>query len=91
LSHNGFLTGDVRVPLSGESSSTAIDYGAGAESSAQMVATTLRIPAQAKSSPDVAAGHIRVVLGDSYTLPTALGTPTVDRAPLSGGDIPCVN
>jgi hypothetical protein len=44
-----------------------------------VVATTLRIPAQAKSSPDVAAGHLRVVLGDSYALPTALGTPTVDR------------
>jgi hypothetical protein len=72
LSHNGFLTGDVRVPLPGESSSTAVDYGVGAETSARMVATTLRIPAQAKSSPDVAAGHIRVVLGDSYTLPVPL-------------------
>lgn len=72
LSHNGFLTGDVRVPLPGESSSTAVDYGVGAETFARMVATTLRIPTQAKSSPDVAAGHIRVVLGDSYTLPVPL-------------------
>ncbi|MDT5081173.1 MAG: hypothetical protein QOJ80_5810 [Mycobacterium sp.] len=111
LNHNGFLTGAVRGPLPGESSSTAVDYGAGAGSSAQAVATMLGIPAQAQSSSDVAAGHIRVVLGDGYTLPTDLGTratapnagdslavgvgtsdPAPDQgAPISGGDIPCVN
>jgi LCP family protein required for cell wall assembly len=111
LSHNGFLTGDVRGPLLGESPSTAVDYGAGAESSAQMVATTLGITAQAQANPDVATGHVRVVLGDGYTLATDLGTPAMapaagdslpvgvgtsdpapDKgAPISGGDIPCVN
>lgn len=76
LSSKDFRAGTVGDPLPGEST-TAVDYGPGANASAQTVATMLGIIAPPKSRPGLAAGLIRVVLGDGYELPadvTSLAT-----------------
>ncbi len=83
LSHNGYREGAVRNPLPGEAPVTAVDYGTGTEGAAQAVGTMLDINAPPEPHSDVAAGRVRVVLGDGYSLPTDVGS--LAAAP-SGGE-----
>ncbi|MDT5399605.1 MAG: hypothetical protein QOK33_2836 [Mycobacterium sp.] len=81
LSSDGYRSGEVRNPLPGESSTTELDYGPGRADAARSVATMLGIDAVRQRS-DVAVGHVRVVLGDGYTLPSDLANPIT--APAGG-------
>lgn len=83
LSHNDFQMGELSLPVTSELSTTSVDYGPGTDGAAQSVATVLDIPAAPQRQPDVAPGHVRVVLGDGYAFPTELSNPTT--AP-SGGE-----
>ncbi|GLP78653.1 hypothetical protein TUM20984_00730 [Mycobacterium antarcticum] len=81
LSHNGFREGTLRGPRSGEWQ-TAVEYGTGAEGSAEAAAATLGIAAPPRLDPDLAAGHLRVVLGEGYELPA--DGDSVATAPTGG-------
>jgi LCP family protein required for cell wall assembly len=63
--------GDPSDPVVGESTSTTIDYGPGAESDAQDIAALLGDVA-IEADPGAAAGHIRIVLGAGYQPPSTL-------------------
>jgi hypothetical protein len=83
LSHNGYRTGELSLAPSGESSTTAIEYGTSGSAAAQSVATMLDVAAPPQPRSDVAAGHVRVVLGSGYALPADIGS--LATAP-SGGE-----
>ena len=83
LSHNGYREGELSLTPSGESPGTGVEYGTGGESAAQAVAALLDINAPPQPHPDVAAGHVRVVLGDGYDLPADVAS--LATAP-SGGE-----
>jgi LCP family protein required for cell wall assembly len=83
LTNNGFRPGELTVPTSGDASATTIDYGDGGDGAAQSVATMLGVAAPPQPGTDVAPGHVRVVLGDGYTLPTDV--ESLASAP-SGGE-----
>jgi LCP family protein required for cell wall assembly len=83
LSHNGYRTGQISGALSDESSTTTIEYGTGGSAAAQSVATMLDVAAPSQPHSDVAAGHVRVVLGGGYALPADIGS--LATAP-SGGE-----
>ena len=68
LGRNGFHEGSLRGPRSGEWQ-TAVEYGTGTEGAAQTAAATLGIVASPRPNPELAAGHLRVVLGAGYELP----------------------
>lgn len=68
LTHNGFRPGELTVPAS-DAPATTIEYGAGGAGAAASVATMLDVAAPPQPHHDVAAGHVRVVLGDGYALP----------------------
>ncbi len=70
LKQRGYTIGQVRDRTAGEPSSTAIDYGPGTSSEAQNLATLLGIDAPAQQSSTVKAGHIEVVVNDSYSPPS---------------------
>jgi LCP family protein required for cell wall assembly len=72
LSRRGYSTGQVRNAIAGEPATTTIDYGAGAGTDAQKVARLLGVDSSAQANSAVAAGHIRVILGEGYVLPAAL-------------------
>jgi hypothetical protein len=82
FSRNGYRAGKVRNPVAGESLSTGVDYGAGVDGAANSVATMLGIATAAQPNPDVAPGHIHVVLDDGFAMPADLGP--VATAPAAG-------
>lgn len=69
LRNRGYTQGQVRDRERGESSATNIEYGSGAETDAENVATLLGIDAPSQPDPDVAPGHIRVTVDNNYALP----------------------
>jgi LCP family protein required for cell wall assembly len=73
LSQRGYTAGQVRGPLTGESTATAIHYGPGAATDAQNLAQMLGIDAPPRLDATQEPGHIRVVLGADYTVPAAFG------------------
>jgi LCP family protein required for cell wall assembly len=75
LSARGYTAGQVRNPLTNESTQTGIDYGSGAATDAQTLATMLGIDASPRLDSTQEPGHIRVTLGTDYTLP-----PGFDKA-----------
>jgi LCP family protein required for cell wall assembly len=107
LGRRGYTAGDVRNPIAGESTATAVDYGAGSDTDANTIATLLGVSTAAHADSTLAAGHVRVTLGDGYVLPAAFDQPdpsptlaaasaqptdTPDQGqPVTGGTIPCVN
>lgn len=82
LSHNGYRAGEVRSPFAGESSATAVDYGLGAGVAAESIAAVLDIGPPPQPQAGVAPGHVRVMLGDGYVLPTDVNVPAT--APSAG-------
>ena len=83
MSHDGYRDGTLSLDQGAGSSTSAVDYGTGAEGAAQAVATTLGISAPPQPHHDVAAGHVRVVLGSGYALPS--DATSLASAP-SGGE-----
>jgi LCP family protein required for cell wall assembly len=76
LKKQGYTSGTVRDRNSGEPSTTAVQYGAGAETDARNVANVLGIDAPAQPSPSLEPGHIRVVVDTNYSLPAVDETTT---------------
>lgn len=70
LAVHGYTKGEVRDPLSGESTSTVIDYGVGSDADARALSTMLGIEAAPSVDPSLAPGRIRVMLGDGYSAPS---------------------
>lgn len=68
----GFTAGEVRDLTYGESGSTAVRYGFGAESDATVAADLLGGDIAIRSDSELAAGHIQIVLGVGY-LPGSAG------------------
>jgi LCP family protein required for cell wall assembly len=101
LGRQGFTAGQIRNAGAGESTTTAVEYGAGADADAQHVAALLGIGSTPRAGADVAPGHVRVTLGPDYELPDTLwqtgsrsttSVPAPDSGrPIDGGAIPCVN
>jgi LCP family protein required for cell wall assembly len=69
LASHGYSQGAVRDPSAEDPKTSSIEYGPGAESAAEDISSLLGdIPADPDSG--LAAGHIRVVLDDGFSLPT---------------------
>ncbi|CAN5690681.1 LCP family protein [soil metagenome] len=82
LAANGYPEGEVRDPAADDPTTTSIEYGTGAESDAEEISTLLGdIPAD--PSPSLPAGHVRVILGSGYTLPSLDETTTTSTAEAS--------
>ena len=71
LGKHGYTTDEVRDRESGEPVDTVINYGPGAETDAQSLATLLSLGNAPQPSSALAKDHIRVVLGDGFELPPA--------------------
>ncbi|AKN16062.1 LCP family protein [Mycobacterium haemophilum] len=71
LKKHGYTAGQVRDRSSGEPTTASIQYGAGADTDAQNVATLLGIDAPNQADPKLASGHIRVIVDTNYSLPAA--------------------
>lgn len=69
LKKHGYTAGQVRDRSSSEPTTTSIQYGAGADTDAQNVATLLSIDAPNQADPKLASGHIRVIVDTNYSLP----------------------
>ena len=67
LGGHGYTAGEIRDPLTGEPTLTAVDYGPGAQSDAKNVATLLGIDAADHPDNTLAPNHIRVILGEDYS------------------------
>ncbi|MCV7015283.1 LCP family protein [Mycolicibacterium madagascariense] len=78
LSEQGYAAGEVRNAEAGEPTSTAIGYGDGAGGDADALAKLLNVTGPVQADPALGAGHVRVVLGPSFTLPA-----DIDSAPPS--------
>ena len=80
LTGKGFAAGDIRDPLAGESTMTAVDYGPGAETDAAAVAKTLDIDVAEHPDPSLTANHIRVILGEGFSTPTTAEADYLDAS-----------
>ena len=74
LTRQGYTVDEIRDPLDGEPTDTAIGYGPGAAADAESLAASLGIDTLPQPDDTVAAGHIRVVLGDGFQILTAADT-----------------
>lgn len=72
LVSRGFQKGDARNPDSGESTVTAVTYGTAGEADAKELSKVLGIESAPTADNTLAAGHVRIVLGPGYTMPTDL-------------------
>lgn len=106
LTREGFTVEEIRDRQDGEPADTGIGYGPGAAADAESLASTLGIDAVPRPDPALAAGHIRVVLGERYQVPGLTETSEVAEVtevqtsalpipdaggPVSSGGVPCVN
>ncbi|HSS23092.1 MAG TPA: LCP family protein [Mycobacterium sp.] len=69
LKKRGYTAGQVRDRESGEPAASTIQYGAGAETDARNVATLLGLDAANQPDPGLQAGHIRVTVDTSFSMP----------------------
>lgn len=81
LERHGFTGVDARDPTADESRQTAVIYGSGAGDDAQSVAALVGILDDPQPDSSLEAGHIRVTLGDGYTVP-----PDLDPKPPVAAD-----
>jgi LCP family protein required for cell wall assembly len=70
LKHDGYTTGSVRDRVTGEPTSTTIEYGPGADNDAKEVASLLGIDAPDKANHTLQYGHVEVVVDDNFSVPT---------------------
>ena len=76
LTRQGYTVEEIRDRNDGETPDTSIGYGDGAEADAKALAATLGIDAASLANPTVAAGHVRVILGPDYQLPSTADDST---------------
>jgi LCP family protein required for cell wall assembly len=79
LKKRGYTAGQVRDRESGEPTANTIQYGAGAETDARNVATLLGLDAPNQPDPGLQAGHIRVTVDTSFSMPAVDDTTTTDE------------
>jgi len=79
LKKRGYAAGQVRDRESGDPTATTIQYGAGAESDAHNLATLLGLDAPKQPDPGLQAGHIRVTVDTSFSMPSVDETSTTDE------------
>ncbi|MFC9998902.1 LCP family protein [Nocardia sp. NPDC127526] len=84
LNAKGFPTGTVDTAKFSDGTSTAIFYGAGADTDAKQLSEMLG-GVTVTASSEVTAGHVRLVLGTDFDLPDALdptaGSTTATTSP----------
>jgi LCP family protein required for cell wall assembly len=79
LHARGYMPGAV-MNAADKQSPTTVSYGAGTAAGAALIASDLGVTATATNS--VPAGHVQVILGESYaSLPAALGTSSSPPSP----------
>jgi LCP family protein required for cell wall assembly len=82
LQSKGYVPGTV-TNAEYTQSPTTVSYGAGTSANAALIAKDLGVTATASSS--VPAGHVQVILGESYaSLPATLGGASAAQAPRPG-------
>ena len=79
LKKRGYTAGQVRDRQSGDPTATTIQYGTGAETDAQNLATLLGLDAPKQPEPGLQPGHIRVTVDTTYSMPAADDTSTTDE------------
>jgi LCP family protein required for cell wall assembly len=87
LSRRGYTPGQVRNPLTGEPRNTGIDYGPGSATDAQTLAGLIGTGSPPRLDKSQEPGHIRVVLGNDYTLPANFG----QNQPVAGPNDPAAS
>jgi hypothetical protein len=70
LKYDGYTTGSIRDRVSGEPSSTTIEFAPGADSDAREVASLLGIDAPDKPNRKLQFGHIEVIVDDNFSAPS---------------------
>jgi hypothetical protein len=75
LTRQGYTVEEIRDRNDGEPADTGVGYGPGAAADAEALASSLGIDVAPQSDPTLAAGHIRVMLGQDYQILSATGTP----------------
>ncbi|MCW2512295.1 MAG: cpsA [Mycobacterium sp.] len=73
LSHNDYRAETVGDPRPGETA-TQVEYGPRADGAAQTIATMLGIVTPPLPHPGLAAGFVRVLLGEGYELPSDISS-----------------
>jgi hypothetical protein len=101
LNNRGFTVERIRDRQDDEQSDTAISYGPGAEGEAHALMQLLGTPSPPVEDDALGAGHIRVVLGPGYSLPSVpdeqapAETPALPKPeagpPIDGTGVPCVD
>ncbi len=94
LKQRGYSIGQTRNRIAGESTSTAVEYGIGAETDADDVASILGISATPQADSTIAPDHVRVTLGEDYVEPTtdyaasesSIGTSSGTMSSSAGND-----
>jgi len=81
LSDLGYTTDEIRDRESGEPLETTVDYGPGAQTDAEALATRLGIDDAPQPSSALAVDHVRIVLGPGYQVPTAGPDPQPSLEP----------
>jgi LCP family protein required for cell wall assembly len=69
LKKHGYTMGQVRDRQSGDPTASTIQYGAGADNDAHIVATLLGLDAPNQPDPNLQPGHIRVTVDTNYAMP----------------------
>lgn len=76
LTRQGYTVEEIRDRNDGETPDTSIGYGEGAAGDAESLAAALGIDAGPRPDPTVAAGHVRVILGSEFQIPSAAADST---------------
>lgn len=83
LEKRGYTIGQVRSRVSGEPTSTSVDYGSGGAATARIVAVLLGVDPADQADSSVSTDHIQVFIGDDYTPQTqyqnSTETPQANR------------
>lgn len=80
LRRRGFPAVEARDAAADEPTETAVTYGSGAADDAQSVAALVGILTDPQPDPAEPAGHVRLTLGLTYTVPPDLDPPAATAA-----------
>jgi len=79
LKKHGYTAGQVRDRNSGEPTTTTIEYGTGAQTDADNVATLLGLDAPKRPDPGIQPEHIRVTVDTNFAMPATDDTTSMDE------------
>ncbi|WP_327113296.1 LCP family protein [Nocardia sp. NBC_01730] len=87
LAGRGYQQGTVANATYADGSTTTITYGTGAETDATQLADVLG-GFTVTASPDVPAGHVKIVLGSDFSMPAEFDSTSADTASTPSGSAP---